>query len=139
LLAFCGFAQAQVAPTPAETSPVTVEHYYRIKWGSAGEFSQLYAKNHAPLLEEMKKLGLVRSVRVQEPFTHMAGAPRWDWRVTIVYRDPIAALPGPEWDTQWEAAKKRIYRDAKLFDAEEKRRFGLLEEHWDVIVNDVKP
>ena len=138
LLAFCSLAQAQVAPTAAENSPVTVEHYYRIKWGGAGEFTRLYEKNHAPLLEEMKKLGFIRSVRVQEPFTHMAGAPRWDLRVTIVYRDAAAALPDPEFDSQWEVVKKRTYKDIKLFDSEEKARFGLLEEHWDVIVSEVK-
>ena len=138
LLAFGSLAQAQVAPMAAENVPVTVEHYYRIKWGSAGEFSRLYEKNHAPLLEEMKKLGFIQSIRIQEPFTHMAGAPRWDLRVTIVYRDATAALPDPEWDKQWDIAKKRTYSDSKLFDSEEKARFSLLEEHWDVIVTEVK-
>lgn len=139
LLAFASYAQAQVAPPVAAHVPVTVEYYYRIKWGGAEEFSRLYDKNHAPLLEEMKKLGFIRSIRVQEPYTHMAGGSRWDLRVTIVFRDAAAAVSDPEWDKQWTVAKGRLYSDSKLFDSEEKTRFSLLEEHWDVVVNDVTP
>ena len=32
----------------------------------------------------------------------------------------------------------RLYTDKAAFDAEEDRRFGLLEEHWDVVVAEVK-
>ncbi len=136
LLFGCG-ATAQIAPSQAGPVPVTVEYYYRIKWGNAAEFLKLYDKNHAPLLEEMKKLGFIQSIRVQEPFTHMAGGPRWDLRVTIVFRDATAAVSDPEWDNQWAAAKDRLYKDRELFDSEEKTRFGLLEDHWDIIVNEV--
>ena len=139
LVAFGSYAQAQVPTATAGHVPVTVEHYYRIKWGSVEEFSRLYDKNHSPLLEEMKKLGFIRSVRVQEPHTHMAGGPRWDLRVTIVFRDATAAVSDPEWDKQWNIAKERLYRDRQIFDSEEKTRFGLLEEHWDVIVKEVAP
>ncbi|MDR6842405.1 hypothetical protein [Pseudoxanthomonas sacheonensis] len=139
ILAFGSYAQAQVASAATASVPVTVEYYYRIKWGDAEEFLRLYDKNHAPLLEEMKKLGFIRSIRVQEPYTHMAGGPRWDLRVTIVFRDAAAAVSDPEWDKQWTAAKERLYRDSKIFDSEEKTRFSLLEEHWDVIVNEVTP
>lgn len=139
LLVFGSHAQAQGTPAADRDVPVTVEYYYRIKWGGSKEFLRLYDKNHAPLLEEMKKLGFIRSIRVQEPFTHMAGGPRWDLRVTIVFRDATAAVSDPEWDRQWAAAKERIYRDSMLFDSEERVRFSLLDEHWDVIVNDVMP
>lgn len=91
-------AGAAETPAPAEPTPVTVEYYYRIKWGGAEEFKRLYAKNHAPLLDEMKKLGFVRSVRADEPFTHMAGGPRWDLRITISFRDAAAAISDPDWD-----------------------------------------
>jgi hypothetical protein len=119
-LALASLAEAQTAQVTAGSVPVTVEYYYRIKWGSAGEFLRLYKKNHAPLLEEMKKHGFIRSIRVDEPFTHLAGGPRWDLRVTIVFRDAAAAMPDPQWDKQWEAA-----------------RFSLLEDHWDVVNNEV--
>ena len=116
---------------------MSVEYYDRIKWGEADEFLRLYLKNHAPLLEEMKKRGYIRSIRVDEPFTHLAGGPRWDLRVTIVFRDAVAAMPDPEWDKQWESAMEQIYSDRKLFESEEKARFGLLEEHWDVVISEV--
>ena len=139
------FAPALAAPAPAQPAaassaqlPVTMEYYYRIKWGSGGEFKRLYEKNHAPLLREMLKAGFIRSMRVDEPFTHLAGGPRWDLRVTIVFRDAAAAISDPEWDRLWSAARTRLYPDSKAFDAEEDRRFALLEEHWDVIVSEVK-
>lgn len=131
-------AAAQTAPAVAAPAPVTVEYYYRIKWGAMGEFQRLYAKNHAPLLREMQKAGFIRAVRIEEPFTHLAGGTRWDLRVTIVFRDAAAAVNDPEWSRLWDAATARLYPDRKTFDAEEDRRFGLLEEHWDAIVQEVK-
>jgi hypothetical protein len=121
------------AQTTAE--PVTVEHYYRIKWGSADEFKRLYKLNHQPLLDEMKRQGFIIGVETEEPFTHMAGGQRWDFRVTITYRDaPAAVVVGGAWDKAFDAAKARLYPDKAKLDAEEARRFALLEEHWDVIV-----
>lgn len=131
-------AQNAAKPPAAAQTPVTVEYYYRIKWGAAMDFKRLYEKNHAPLLREMQKSGFIRSMRVDEPFTHLAGGPRWDLRVTIVFRDATAAISDPEWDRQWGVARARLYPDKATFDAEEDRRFGMLEEHWDVIVNEVK-
>lgn len=124
-------------PVPAiqVAAPVTMEYYYRIKWGASEEFKRLYRKNHEPLLLEMQKLGFITAMRTEEPFTHMAGGERWDLRVTITYRDSAAAVElGGAWDTAWAAAKARLYPDKATFDAEETARFGLLEEHWDVIV-----
>lgn len=118
---------------PAE--PVTVEHYYRIKWGSSDEFMRLYKANHQPLLDEMKKQGRILAIRTDAPFTHMAGGQRWDVRVTITYPDAAAAVVvGGAFDKAFEAATARLYPDKAKLDVEEARRFSLLEEHWDVIV-----
>ena len=124
------------AATPAQSAEqITIEHYYRIKWGSAGEFKKLYKANHAPILEEMKRQGFIAAMEVEEPFTHMAGNQRWDLRVTITYRDPPSAvLVGGAYDKAADEVTKRLYPDQAKLDAEEARRFGLLEEHWDVIV-----
>lgn len=144
LIAAALLASAPAAPAAAQPPaaaaqiPVTVEYYYRIKWGSGEEFKRLYDRNHAPLLREMQKAGFIRAMRVDEPFTHLAGGPRWDLRVTIVFRDATAAISDPEWERLWGAARARLYPDKAAFDAEEDRRFALLEEHWDVIVNEVK-
>jgi hypothetical protein len=130
-------AAAQPAATAAE--PVTTEHYYRIKWGSAGEFKRLYKLNHAPILAELQKQGFITAIRTDEPFTHMAGGERWDLRVTISYREASSAVVvGGALDQATEAIAKRLYPDKAKFDADEAKRFSLLEEHWDVIVNEVK-
>lgn len=128
-----------VTPANAPTSkygPVTVEYYYRIKWGQHGEFKQLYKKNHEPILNEMQKLGFITAMKMEVPFTHLAGDVRWDLRVTITYKDGTTAVgdePGGWYETS-AAIEKRLYPDRKSHAAEEARRMGLLEEHWDVIV-----
>jgi hypothetical protein len=130
---------AAQAPSPgALASQITSEHYYRIRWGSASEFKRLYERNHAPLLREMQRQGFITAMRMEEPFTHLSGGARWDLRVTITYRDAESAiLVGGPFDRAFEAASRRVYPDRATFDAEEARRFSLLEEHWDVIVTPV--
>jgi Spy/CpxP family protein refolding chaperone len=124
------------AAQPATTrEPVTTEHYYRIKWGSAGEFKRLYKLNHQPILAELQKQGFIAAIRTDEPFTHMAGNQRWDLRVTITYRDAASAVVvGGAFDKASDAVQARLYPDKTKFEAEEAKRFSLLEEHWDVIV-----
>ncbi len=127
-------AQPSLAQKPAG-EPVTVEHYYRIKWGSSDEFIRLYSANHEPLLKEMQKQGRILTIRSDTPFTHMAGGQRWDLRVTITYPDAASAVViGGAFDKAFDAVKARLYPDTAKLDADEVRRFGLLEEHWDVIV-----
>ena len=126
---------AGLAQAPAASEPVTVEHYYKIKWGSAAEFKELYKRNHAPILEELRRQGFITAIRVDEPLTHMAGGQRWDRRVTITYRDaPAAVVAGGAYDKASEAVTARLYPDKAKLDREEAKRFSLLEEHWDVIV-----
>lgn len=128
-------ATAQPAAPPATVQPITIESYYRIKWGSAEEFDKLYERNHAPLLRELQKAGQIVAMKIDRPFTHMAGGVRWDLRVTITYRDAAAAMDvNPPGQAIWKAAKARLYPDVAKFDAEEMRRFSLLEEHWDVVI-----
>ena len=131
-------AQAQApAPQPAEvrTGPVTGEYYYRIKWGGAAEFKRLYERNHAPIMREMQKQGFITRMEIEEPFTHLAGGARWDLRVTVTYRDAASAIViGGAFDKAYQAAKARLYPDDAAFQAEEARRFSLLEEHWDIFV-----
>jgi hypothetical protein len=125
---------ASAAPAVA-AEQVTIEHYYRIKWGSSWEFKKLYKANHQPILDEMKRQGFITAMKVEEPFTHMAGNQRWDLRVTITYRDaPSAVLTGGAYDKAVGEITKRLYPDQAKLDVEETRRFSLLEEHWDVIV-----
>lgn len=125
-------AQAQSQPS---TSPVIIESYYRLSWGTYREWLRLFDKNEAPVLAELQRQGLLRSYAVERPFTHMAGDERWDVRVRATYRDPEAAVGiGGSFDKAWEAAIKRLFPNASERQAEEKQRAGMVEEHWDVIV-----
>lgn len=55
---------------------------------------------------------------------------RWDYRVTIVFRNVAAAH-----DPANEAAIiQELYPDQETFRAEEQRRFEILEAHWDLPV-----
>lgn len=143
-VAAAGLAQSPASPVSstrsASSERTTIEYYYRIRWGSVTEFKRLYERNHAPLLREMERLGFITGLRTEEPFTHMAGGVRWDLRVTITYRDAAAAIvPGGAFDQAFEAAKARLYPDQVAYEAEEARRFSMLDEHWDVIVTPVSP
>jgi hypothetical protein len=130
-------AQSPPSATPRPKDvPAKIESYYRVRWGSLKDFIALYEKNHKPLLEEMRKQGFILAMKTEYPFTHIAGGPRWDVRVTITYRDGAAAINDPAWEMSWAEARKRLYKDADLLDAEEAKRFSLLEDHWDVVVSD---
>ena len=147
LIAFCVCASSAAIGQPGSTAQpaaqvapgqVTAEYYYRIRWGGAAEFKRLYERNHAAILREMQRQGFITAMRVEEPFTHLSGGARWDLRVTITFRDAASAvLVGGPFDQAFEAASRRLYPDRTAFDAEEARRFSLLEEHWDVIVTPV--
>ncbi len=141
-LAVAGFASAASAQAPTSMSasgPVTMEFYFRIKWGSLGEFKRLFERNHAPIMREMQKQGFMTRIELEEPYTHLAGGPRWDFRVTVTFRDAAsAAFAGGEFHRAFEEAQARLYPDKATFEAEEARRYSLVEEHWDVIVIPVR-
>lgn len=140
ICAFGVFPQPAAAQTQIEArakdAPTKVEYYYRVKWGSLKRFIALYEKNHAPLLAEARKDGFILDIKTEYPFTHLAGGPRWDMRVTIVYRDAAAAINDPAWEVRWAEARDRLYKNMKKFEAEEVERFSLLEDHWDVVISD---
>lgn len=127
-------AIAQRVEAASTTAPVTAEYYYRIKWGNHDEFKRLYERNHAPIMREMQTQGFVLKMDVEEPYTHLAGGPRWDLRVTVTYRDAATALFGGSFEQAFADAQARLYSDKSKFEAEEARRFSLLEDHWDIIV-----
>lgn len=128
-------ASSTQAQSLAATGPITAEYYYRIKWGSHDEFKKLYERNHAPIMREMQRQGFITRMEAEEPFTHLAGGPRWDLRVTVTYREAASAtIVGSAFDRAFESTKARLYPNKATFQAEEARRFSLLEDHWDVIV-----
>lgn len=129
------YSSGAPAQSPPNGSPVTIESYYKLNWGSYREWLRLFDKNEAPVLAELQRQSFIRSYAVERPFTHMAGDERWDLRVRATYRDPEAAVGiGGSFDKAWEAAVKKLFPKASERQAEERQRAGMVEEHWDVIV-----
>ena len=114
--------------------PFTVEYYYKVRWGSQEEFLRLFKKNHYPLLLKEKELGRILEVSATAPRYHATEDGRWDYRVTIVWKNAVAANDG------FDPAPllRQLYPDQETFRREEQRRFEILAAHWDVPIVPVK-
>jgi len=129
------FAQG-APPQGAADKPYAMEYYYKVKWGYQKEFLDLFLKNHYPILQKLVESGRVLSVKIETPSNHMTEDSRWDYRVTIVFKNStLATTSNPEED----AIIKKLYPDQKTFEKEEQRRFELLLAHWDLPVADITP
>jgi hypothetical protein len=130
--ALCQFAaSASYAQTPqarAQDQPFVVEYYYKTKWGYADEFIRLFKKNHYPVLKKQIEAGRILSVTAVRPRYHATEDGRWDYKVTIVFKN-LAAAHDPSGE---EAIIKQLYPDQETFRREEQRRFEILLAHWDV-------
>lgn len=122
--------QAQAPASPQAAAPYVVEYYYKTKWGSFDEFKSLFRKNHYPVLLKEQALGRIVRVTIDYPVYHGTEDGRWDMRVTITFKDAATALA--PFDNA--AILKELYPDKATFDKEERRRFELLDAHWDLPV-----
>lgn len=113
--------------------PFIVEYYYKAKWGHAEEFLTLFKKNHYPVLKKEMELGRMLKVSMTVPRYHTTEDGRWDYRVTIVFRN--AAIANDNFDSA--ALIKQLYPDQETYKKEEQRRFEILEAHWDLPIKDV--
>ena len=113
--------------------PFVVEYYYKARWGHADEFIDLFRKNHWPVLKKQIEGGRILHVTAARPRYHTTEDGRWDYRITIVFRDVWAAHEHAD-----EAALKReLFPDQETFRREEQRRFEILLAHWDLPIEDV--
>lgn len=112
-----------MADTPA---PVRVAYYYTTRWGAHAEFVELFTRNHWPILREQLATGRFLDVTLEVPRFHGDGRADWDVLVTITYRDWAAMEPHAEAEIA-----ARLFPDQATYRAEERRRFELLEAHWD--------
>ncbi len=135
LLASSALAQGS-PPQSAANRPYTMEYYYKTQWGHQQEFLQLFLKNHYPLLQKEVEQGRILSVKIETPANHMTEEARWDYRVTLVFRNStVATTSNPD-----EAALiAQLWPDQQTFTREEQRRFEILLSHWDLPVTDVTP
>src|SRR6478609_3434742 len=88
-------AQALLAqgapPHQAADEPYIMEYYYKVQWGHQQEFLQLFLKNHYPLLQKNVESGRMLSVKIETPSNHMTEDSRWDYRVTITFKNSTMA------------------------------------------------
>jgi hypothetical protein len=128
---------AQGAPPQAGAGqPYAVEYYYKVQWGHQQEFLQLFLKNHYPLLRKNVDSGRMISVKIETPAYHMPEESRWDYRVTIRFKNSTAATtPNPD----EEAQIRQLWPDQATYKREEQRRFEILLAHWDLPVTDITP
>lgn len=129
VLAVAAAAQDRRPSASASDQPYVVEYYYQTRWGYAAEFIRLFKKNHYPVLRKEMESGRILSVNAVAPRFHATEDRRWDYRVTIVFRNAqVASEPDPN----AEAILRQLYPDQETFRREEQRRFEILVAHWDV-------
>ena len=123
-------------PQGGADQPYTIEYYYKCQWGHQKEFYDLFIKNHYPLLQKIQTTGRILSLKIDSPAYHTTEDGRWDYRVTIRYKNSTVATtanPGEE------ALIKELWPDQETYKKEEQRRFEILIAHWDLPVTDITP
>ena len=111
-----------------------VENYYKVKWGFADEFINLWKVNHYPLLKKAIDKGDIISVEAEKPKLHSGEDTRFDFKVTIVFKNEKLAFD-PNLTKQYE---KQVYPDLEKLKRDEQHRFELLIAHWDVMIEKIE-
>ena len=123
-------------PQGGAGQPYTIEYYYKVQWGHQQEFLSLFLKNHWPLLQRIQSTGRIVSLKIESPAYHTTEDGRWDYRVTIRYKNStVATTANPDED----AFIKDLWPDQATYQKEEQRRFEILLSHWDLPVTDITP
>ena len=146
LLAVLGvvFAASFAAPLLAQGAPpqggadqpYTIEYYYKVQWGHQQEFRDLFLKNHYPLLQRIQATGRILSLKIESPAYHTTEDGRWDYRVTIRYKNStVATTANPD----EQAFIDELWPDKETYKREEQRRFEILVAHWDLPVTEITP
>ncbi len=126
-------AQQNGMAAEGKEQPYVIEYYYKAKWGHAEEFLALFKKNHYPVLKKEIELGRMLKVSIAAPRYHSTEDGRWDYRVTIVFKN--ASVANDNFDSA--ALIKQLYPDQDSYRKEEQRRFEILDAHWDVPVKEI--
>jgi hypothetical protein len=123
-------------PQGGADQPYTVEYYYKVQWGHQQEFLDLFLRNHYPLLKRIVATGRMLSVKIDAPAYHTTEDGRWDYRVTIRFKNStVATTSNPD----EEAIIKELWPDQEKYKKEEQRRFEILAGHWDLPVTEITP
>lgn len=111
-----------------------IENYYKVKWGYAEEFINLWKTNHYPLLKKAIEKGDLLSVSAEKPKLHSGEDTRWDFKVILVFKNAKLAFDA-DLTTPY---KKQLYPDLEKLTKDEQHRFELLLSHWDVMVDKIE-
>ena len=111
-----------------------IENYYKVKWGYADEFINLWKINHYPLLKKAIDKGDIISVDAEKPKLHSGEDTRFDFKVTIVFKNEKLAFD-PNLTKQYE---KQLYPDLEKLKKDEQHRFELLIAHWDIMIEKIE-
>ena len=131
LSAVHGSRAAQSAPATAD-KPYLVEWVYRVKWGHADEFFDIFKKYQIKILDRQKELGSVLQYTVYRPGLHASEDQRWDYRVLVVYKNQLAT-------SQEAVVEKQLFPDREALKRDENHRWELIEAHWDLPIREVDP
>jgi hypothetical protein len=122
---------AQIAPTVTD-KPYLVEWVYRVKWGHADEFFDIFKRYQIKILDREKELGSVLQYTVYRPGLHTSEDQRWDYRVLVVYKNELAT-------SQEAVVARQLFPDHATFKREENHRWELIEAHWDLPIREIDP
>src|SRR4030095_12197446 len=92
VIALCSAAAIAAKAQNKNDEPFTIENYYKVKWGYAEEFIDLWKRNHYPLLKKAKEKGDILTIVAQKPNLHSSEDARWDFKVTITFKTAALAF-----------------------------------------------
>lgn len=130
-----GLAQG-APPQSAPDQPYTIEYYYKVQWGHQQEFLELFLKNHYPLLKKIQSTGRMLAIKIESPAYHTTEDGRWDYRVTITYKNSTVATTENSDEAEFI---RQLWPDQPTYKREEQRRFEILAGHWDLPVTNITP
>ena len=131
IIASCLFTNAQ----NKKDEPFTIENYYKVKWGYADEFIDLWKTNHYPILKKAIEKGYILSVKAEKPILHSGEDTRWDFKVTIVFKNAQMGVGSPD---VISPLKSEVFTDLTKLEKDEQHRFELLIAHWDVMPENIE-
>lgn len=130
LLVFLPAAAQAPAPVYPErergTAGPVEASYYKLAPGKADEWRARYRAQHLPILKELQREGRLVSITMYRPVLHQ-GAPEWDFKVVLVWRDFAAFGDRPH----EEAVERRLFSDWEAHTKDEQRRWEITARHWD--------
>src|SRR5512147_440407 len=107
LLLFSSESNSQNTNAKTNDGYFIVENYYKVKWGFAEEFINLWKTNHYPLLKKAQAKGDLISITAEKPKLHSGEDTRWDFKVILVFKNAALAFDA-DLTTPY---KKELYPD----------------------------